>query len=86
MFVAQEAALISQRVSSMALRAKPPEWLAVKAGGSLTAARRRTSGSTASHQHDDAMLVRCICNTWSIANDMDIRVLQTLAQAECLRC
>ena len=55
----QEAALISQQVSSLALRPKPPEWLAVKTGESL-AARRRTSGSAAAQQNDEATLVRCL--------------------------
>ena len=55
----QEAALISQQVSSLALRSKPAEWLAVKTGELAAAARRRASGSVTSQQTDEATLVRC---------------------------
>jgi hypothetical protein len=59
----QEAALIGQQVSSLALRQKPPEWLAVKTGESAAAARRHTSGSVTSQQNDEATLVRCLLRT-----------------------
>jgi hypothetical protein len=59
----QEAALISQQVSSLALRPKPPEWLAVKMGETAAAARRRTSGSVTSQQNDEANLVWCLPTT-----------------------